>query len=99
MVTRIDVEVCGDGSSHVLIDGALAGSRRVVTSTQPGPMRHGVWIDGVCQYDVEVYLNGRLDAQVGPRTQLLEGAYEHLDRPWGPSAAMGHGSVATTPAR
>lgn len=82
MVTRIDIEVTGDGSSAtVLIAGDPAGTRRVVTSVQSGPMRHAVWIDGECQYDVEVYLNGRLEAKVAPRTAFLEQAYDELGPP------------------
>lgn len=82
MVTRIDVEVCpGATSSRVLIDGAPAGSRRVVTAVQSDPDRSGVWIDAVAQFEVEVYLNGRLEARVGPRSAETERRYEQLGPP------------------
>ncbi|HLS41016.1 MAG TPA: hypothetical protein VK038_09670 [Ornithinicoccus sp.] len=82
MVTRIDVEVCpGATSSQVLIDGVPAGSRRVVTAVQSEPARAAVWIDGVAQFDVEVYLNGRLEARVGPRSADTERLYDDLGPP------------------
>lgn len=82
MVTRIDVEVGADAtSSRVLIDGVPAGTRRVITAVQSAPTRHGVWIDGVRQFDVEVYLNGRLEAYVGARSPETEQSYEEFGPP------------------